>query len=476
MKHGSPIAMNRMEIDLRGISKRFGPIRALQGVDVHLSGGDLLVLTGPNGSGKSTLLRILATALSPDEGQYLWNGAPVTMKETLTEARKRIGYLGEATACYEDLSVEENLAFWAQIYGADTTNGFSQKLSQVLDEWSLIPQRQRPLRVLSQGMRKRLGLARLSLQECSVALLDEPFNGLDTQNTGVLQQQIIRWKKAGKIIAVATHQPEILKPCGKMIPVALLASTGSSKEIPEIRGHVTNSPLNLVRVPAFPCPPISPHFLILLRKDILLEWKAKDLLGFLFVFALSVILLFSFAWDVPSREWPNLAPGILWVTFLFAGVLSFQRGFAVEKENHCLEALLISPMPRSSLFLAKTLSSLLWLMLLGLIVYPVFFILHDLSFWGQLPKLFLVHAVGNAGFVCLGVLLSGVSSHARTKDALLPILMFPLSVPLFIGAIEATAAVLRDGTLGSWFGTLCSIAVILCVVSWLLCDWVWEER
>ena len=89
---------------------------------------------------------------------------------------------------------------------------------------------------------------------------------------------------------------------------------------------------------------LTPHFLVLLRKDILLESKAKDLLGFLFVFALSVILLFSFAWDMPSREWPNVAPGILWVTFLFAGVLSFQRGFAVEKENHCLEALLISPM------------------------------------------------------------------------------------------------------------------------------------
>ena len=216
--------------------------------------------------------------------------------------------------------------------------------------------------------------------------------------------------------------------------------------------------------------------LLLLRKDILLEWKAKDLLCTLVVFALSVLLLFSFAWDVPSRQWPALAPGILWITFLFAGVLSFQRGFAVEKENHTLEALLISPISRSSIFFGKSLASLLWLFGLGVLIYPVFFILYDLPFWHRLGKLFLIHLVGNSGFVCLGVLLAGVSSHAKTKETLMPILMFPLVIPLFIGAIESTGSVMRDGILGSWFGTLCSITVILSVLSWLLCDWVWEER
>ena len=221
---------------------------------------------------------------------------------------------------------------------------------------------------------------------------------------------------------------------------------------------------------------LSLHFLLLLRKDIVLEWKAKDLLGYLAVFSLSVLLLFSFAWDVPARQWPALAPGILWVTFLFAGILSFQRGFAVEKENHCLEALLISPVSRSALFWSKSLASLLWLVLLGALIYPVFFILYDLSFWDRLGKLFLVHVVGNTGFVCLGVLLAGVSSHAKAREALMPILMFPLVIPLFIGAIESTSSVLQENVLGSWFGTLCSVTVILSIVSWLLCDWVWEER
>ncbi len=224
---------------------------------------------------------------------------------------------------------------------------------------------------------------------------------------------------------------------------------------------------------------LSPHFAqtwLLFRKDFLLEWKTKELLGFLSVFALSVILLFSFAWDVSAKQWPNLAPGVLWVTFLFAGVLSFQRGFALEKENHCLDALLISPISHSALFLSKVCGSLLWLTMLGLLIYPTFFLLHDLPFWHHLGKLMLVHLMGNAGLVCLGVLLSGVSSHARAREALLPILLFPLAVPLFVCAIESTGSILREGVLGTWFSTLAAVAAILSVLSWLLCDWVWEEK
>lgn len=221
--------------------------------------------------------------------------------------------------------------------------------------------------------------------------------------------------------------------------------------------------------------PASP-FLLLLRKDLLLEWKTKELLGFLAVFSLSTLLLFGFAWDVPARQWPAMAPGVLWVTFLFAGVLSFQRSFAVEKESHTLEALLISPASRSTLFLSKVASSLLWIFLLGLFLYPVFFILYDLPFWKYLGKLLIIHLAGNTGFVCLGVLLSGVASHARAREALMPILLFPIAVPLFIGAIESTGSVLRNGALGNWFVTLCAISAILSTASWLLCEWVWEER
>ena len=218
-----------MEIELQQVSKRFGAVRALRGVDVSLAPGDLLLLTGPNGSGKSTLLRILATALAPDEGRYLWNGLPV--RQAMAQAREAIGFLdAEGSAFYEDLSAEENLTFWAQVYGVGPHNGFSGLLKHVLEEWGLTGKSDQPIRTLSQGMRQRLGLARLSIQGSSLLLLDEPFNGLDSQNTSVLLNLLQRWKTDGKVIVVATHQPEALEG----LPTQQLKM--------EMRGQHTHSP------------------------------------------------------------------------------------------------------------------------------------------------------------------------------------------------------------------------------------------
>jgi len=138
-----------MEIELAGIAKRFGPVRALRDVSLKLSGGDLLVLTGPNGSGKSTLLNILATALAPDEGEYTWNGRP--MRQAMQEVRQATGFLGENIALYEDLHAEENLLFWARIYGVDLRHGNSERLSQALEMIKALAgrsQRLSPKRVL----------------------------------------------------------------------------------------------------------------------------------------------------------------------------------------------------------------------------------------------------------------------------------------------------------------------------------------
>ncbi len=200
-----------MKIHVQKVSKRFGAVQALRDVDMQAADGDLLLLTGANGSGKSTLLRILATALAPDEGRYLWNGLP--LKQALAEARHAVGFLDAdgGSAFYEDLSAEENLAFWAQVYGAGPQYGFSTRLEEVLDAWSLSEKSAQPVRTLSQGMRKRLGLARLMMQGSSLMLLDEPFNGLDSKNTSVLLSLLERWKTRGKVIVVATHQPEILE-------------------------------------------------------------------------------------------------------------------------------------------------------------------------------------------------------------------------------------------------------------------------
>ena len=193
-----------MEIELRQVSKSFGRVRALQSIDLHLRGGELALVTGPNGSGKSTLLKILATALAPDEGEYVWDGKPV--HDALDQARRSLGYLGERNSLYEDLTVEENLIFWARVYGRSWR---AQELSEALKLWNMEAYRSRPVRNLSQGMSRRTGLAKIGLQNPGVVLLDEPFNGLDSENCEVLVGTLSDWKSAGKTIVLATHQPGI---------------------------------------------------------------------------------------------------------------------------------------------------------------------------------------------------------------------------------------------------------------------------
>lgn len=198
-----------MEIELRHITKSFGRVRALSGVSAQLKKGELLLITGPNGSGKSTLLRILATALVPDSGEYSWNGRLV--HQALKEARQAIGFLdGEQNALYEDLSALDNLNFWGCVYANHSMQDLGGRIGDILRQWDLWDQRSRPVQTLSQGMKKRLGLARLAAQGSSLLLLDEPFNGLDAQNAGVLQNLLAQWKAEGKAIAIATHQPQIL--------------------------------------------------------------------------------------------------------------------------------------------------------------------------------------------------------------------------------------------------------------------------
>ena len=194
-----------MEIELRTVSKRFGSIRALQSIDVHLRSGELLLVTGPNGSGKTTLLRILATALFPDDGDYLWNGQPV--HKALDQARQSIGFLPERMGLYEDLTVQENLIFWSRVYGQSST---TEKFFAALKLWQLEAYRSRPASTLSQGMVRRTGLAKITMQSPKLILLDEPFNGLDEENTSILVRTLGEWKGEGKAMAIATHQPETL--------------------------------------------------------------------------------------------------------------------------------------------------------------------------------------------------------------------------------------------------------------------------
>ncbi len=224
-----------MEIELAGVSKSFGTVRALSTVDVRLTNGNLVLVEGPNGSGKTTLLKILATALAPDEGQYLWDGQPV--HDQKLKVRSAIAFMGDRLGFYEDLTVQQNLLFWARLYDLENAQDAATQVPEILQRWGLDIYRHRQVRALSLGMLRRLGLAKVVVQNPRLVLLDEPFNGLDRENSAHLVETLVAWKDAGKIIVIATHQPEIIE---KITDQHIKLSNGRS-EITAILRELTAS-------------------------------------------------------------------------------------------------------------------------------------------------------------------------------------------------------------------------------------------
>lgn len=187
-------------IEVQGLKKAFGSTLALKGIDLKLPRGGLLVLFGPNGAGKTTLLKILATLIRPTAG-----GGKVLGFDLLKEGeeiRRRIGVLAHGSYLYEDLTALENLKFYAAMRGID---GGRERMLQALKEVDLDGCAALRVRTFSLGMKRRLALARLLLDEPELLLLDEPFAGLDQQAMKRLEQLVVDWKERGQSMIMATH-------------------------------------------------------------------------------------------------------------------------------------------------------------------------------------------------------------------------------------------------------------------------------
>ena len=146
---------------------------------------------------------------------------------------------------------------------------------------------------------------------------------------------------------------------------------------------------------------------LLLGKDLLLELRRRDSLLTMFFFGTLLLFVFHFAFDLAPDKIAELAPALLWLAFLFTGTLGLAQLFQAERDNHCLDALLLSPLDRGALFLAKTGFNFVLMLLVELVVIPLFWILFNLSAWNLLPQLFLVTFLGTLGFCVLGTITAG---------------------------------------------------------------------
>jgi len=213
-----------------------------------------------------------------------------------------------------------------------------------------------------------------------------------------------------------------------------------------------------------------------LWKDLAAELRSKELLSSMLVFALLVILIFNFALELDRSGRENVAAGILWVTTAFTGTLGLNRSLAQEKDRGSLDGLLLAPVDRSALYFGKALGNLLFILVIQLIMLPVFTVLFDVPMLQ--PMLLLVVVLGSIGYSAVGTLLASLAVHSRSRDVMLPILLFPVAVPVLVSAVRATGGVLVAADwdqIYTWLNLLLVYDVIFVAVAFMVFEYVVEE-
>lgn len=211
-------------------------------------------------------------------------------------------------------------------------------------------------------------------------------------------------------------------------------------------------------------------------KDLKTEWRTRENLSAMLVFALLVILIFNFALELDLQARESLAGGVLWATFIFAGTIGLNRSLAVEKDRGCLDGLLLAPVDRSAIFVGKAIGNLFFMLLVEAIVLPVYSFLYSISVFQ--PGFLGVVLLGSIGYSAVGTLLSTMVVQTRTRDILLPILLFPLTLPVVIAAVKASQGFILGvpfDEFSVWINILVVYDLIFLAVAIMIFDYILEE-
>ncbi|MEW6027910.1 MAG: heme exporter protein CcmB [Chloroflexota bacterium] len=181
------------------------------------------------------------------------------------------------------------------------------------------------------------------------------------------------------------------------------------------------------------------------QKDLAAEFRSRELLSAMLVFAILVILIFNFALELDIKVRQSVTAGVLWTTFAFAGTLGLNRSMAVEKDRGCLDGLLLAPVDRAAIYFGKVISNLAFMMIVEAIVLPVYSFLYNINLFD--PGLLLVILLGSIGYTAVGTLLASMAVQARTRDVLLPILLFPVAIPVLLASVKASGGFLSGAEL-----------------------------
>ena len=202
-------------------------------------------------------------------------------------------------------------------------------------------------------------------------------------------------------------------------------------------------------------PGYAAQFRILFSKEIAVEFRSRETAVPMAVFAAVALIAFQFSFDLRGGTLNLVAPGVLWVAIIFASLLALGRSFAREVERGSLDGLLASPIDPGALYLAKVAANVLMLIVLEIVIVPLTAVLFNLQLFQ--PALLLTLLMGNIGIAGVGTILASIAARARAREALLPIMLLPLLVPVIIGAVRATGLAIDErpwGEIQPWLGVL----------------------
>lgn len=201
-----------------------------------------------------------------------------------------------------------------------------------------------------------------------------------------------------------------------------------------------------------------PTALAIFRKDLRAELRSRELVASMALFAALCVLTFSFALELDREARESVVSGVLWVTVTFSAILGLNRSLSGERESSGLDAVLLAPIPRASLYLGKLLANFAFTLAVSLIFLPVMTILYNQPLLN--PWLVVALVLGAFGLTSVGTLLAAMTVQTRSRDALLPIVMLPTALPALLAAVNATNAILNGADASLWQGWLLLLLVI----------------
>ena len=218
---------------------------------------------------------------------------------------------------------------------------------------------------------------------------------------------------------------------------------------------------------------------VILRKDLRVEFRTKEVFNSAAVFALLVIVTFSMAFEPSAEQTREFSGGLLWVAFTFSAMLGLSRTFAREVHNDCLQGLRMAPISAAAIYTGKLLSNILFLGLIEAILLPLFAVFYNVRLWPVAPQLAVIVLLGSWGLAAVGTSFAAIATNIRLREMMLPVLLFPIEIPLILSLVEATTAVIRGGETilapEIWLRTALGFDIVFTILSMFLFEYILEE-